>query len=493
MPKKALHTAIKELVDQYGAEIVGDHRLKGLLADVLGESFNNMASMDQACRLQVGKKLLGLRHGRGGTESLDGTSFGIERIKQNFAEKSELDRVISDYVVDCIAYGLGLVGSVKKPSLNATTVGMTREITRLNAIIAKKSESEARSRKMRVAGVLGFLLAVAFLVASASFYDKAVSLNKSQEEAQRLELEQERIANTNELFKAVRKGDGFRAEQLLAAGANVFGKDSLGENLLFAAVRGDNLEWVHKLLGLGFSVNEKNFSGKRAFEVAKNSTARYLYNFANRDELFVYAVRNNKMDSAEYFLSLGANKDYVDVKNHYSAAHYAVHYNNVPALETLKSWGVNMNMATSRGTPVELAMNRNCRKAFRYLITEFPSLSTSILGDGETLLHHAIRNPHRKVFVPMLLNAGADIYQKNSAGNLPIHMAAQYGDSSLVKMFVERGCDPKVKNETGDEVIEIAERYDNKDVELYLSQYYFTRKIKGIYDSVQGFVSGILG
>lgn len=54
MPKKPLHLVIKALVNQYGAEIVGDHRLKGLLADTLGESFDNAASVDQAYRHQVG-------------------------------------------------------------------------------------------------------------------------------------------------------------------------------------------------------------------------------------------------------------------------------------------------------------------------------------------------------------------------------------------------------------------------------------------------------
>lgn len=564
MSEKALHHIVKNLVAQYGAEIVGDHRLKGLLADELGESFKNEASFEQAYKMGVGKRLLALRQSGGDV------SLKLDSIKQSFAERSLLERPISDYVVDCMAYGLGLVKTVSEPSLDATTAGMTRKITQLNAIIAKKTTSELRARKIRLVGILSFVLSAALLAVAVNvnlmdtgrvpkspalknkrlmeaaaagdagyvsellcagasldasdslnrnvldialdldnvalvdtlriyddynivdLYDRALGFNAVRV-AGHLKSERDRVVNTEELFKAVLNSHNSRADQLVDDGADIRAKDYNGETLLFAAARGNNLTWVKKLLDLGVSVHEKNREGRRAYDVADNKASTYLYHFANKDELFVNAVRINRRDSARYFLDLGADINYVDVKNHYTAAHYAVYYNNVRALDTLKAWGANLNIATSQGTPVELAINQNRRQAFRYLISNLPGLAVLTFSGDETLLHKAIRNSNRDIWVPLLLFAGSDIYRKNSSGDLPIHMAAQFGDSTLVKMFVDRGCDPKVKNDSGEEVIKIAERYDNKNVERYLSQYYFTRRIKNVYDSVSGFISGILG
>lgn len=573
MSEKALHHIVKNLVAQYGAEIVGDHRLKGLLADELGESFKNEASFEQAYKMGVGKRLLALRQSRGDV------SLKLDGIKQSFAERSLLERPISDYVVDCMAYGLGLVKSVREPSLAGTTIAMTRKITQLNEAIAHQVVEGRRAifegqraissaRKIRMMGLLGAALSAVLLVCvvnvflmdtgripkspelknqrlleacaagdavyasellragayiniknpqgespmalamrldaaalvdslnvflkydDVSMYDEAVAQG-AMNVAAHYKGARDYALNTREVFSAVQNGDEKRVAELLASGVNVMAKDSLGEGLLFAAVRSDNFSLAKKFLAMGLDVNEKNLDGMKAYRVAKNKTARYLSDVANRDELFVFAVRNNKMDSARYFLDLGANKNYVDIKNRYTAAHYAVHYNNVKALETLQSWGVNLNVSTSQGTPAELALARNSLKAFRYLVKNVPSVSNQKLSNGETLLHRVIRDKRRASLVPLVLNAGASVYTADASGDLPIHAAARYGDSSLVKLFVDRGCDPKVENNAGEEVIKIAKRYDNTDVVHYLNQFYITGRIKEMYYGVREFIAGI--
>lgn len=566
MPNKSLHLVVKSLVGQYGPEIVGDHRLKGLLADELGESFGHEVSFEVANKMGVGKKLLALY--RSGAD----VTLRLDSIKQGFAERSLLERPISDYVVDCIAFGLGMVASVKKPSLDGTTIAMTRKITQLNQAIVRKdvevSRAVSSARKIRLFGMLAVVLSAALLFCvvniflmdtgripknpelknqrlleacaagdavyaseliragayiniknpqgetplalamkldatalvdslnvflkldAVSLYEEALALGATNVAAH-LKGARDNILNTKEMFVAVGKGDDKRIQALLNAGVDIHSRNSLGETFLFAAVRGDHLALAKKFLTMGLAADDKNNAGQCAYYGVRNRTARYVKDVANRDEYFAAAVRDNKLDSAKYFLGLGADLNYVDVKNHYTAAHYAVHYNNVDALEKLRSWGANLNKRTSKGTPVELAMTQNCQKAFRYLLCVVPGVANLELPHGERLLHRAIRDKRRNVWVKALVDAGANIHQEDAYGNQPIHVAAQYGDSNLVKMFVDRGVDPKAENRDGDEVVEIAEKYDNKSVESYLSQYYITRRIKGIYNSVHDFVAGI--
>lgn len=580
MPKKSLHLIIKNLVGQYGADIVGNHRLKGLLADELGDSFDCLVAFEQAYKMGVGKKLLALRN------SASDVTLKLEGLKQGFALKSLMERPMSDYVVDCMAYGLGLVKSVKKNSLEGTTIAMTRKITQLNAAIARKESEMSRktmelavqaannkrmenhSRKIRLTGIFSIVIGVILLAfvtgisvmdagripksserknqrlleASAagdavyvseliragayintrnsqgetplalalkldavalvdslnvflkwdvvSLYDEALAQG-ALNVASRYKAARDLVLNTKEMFVALSKGDDSRIRALLDAGVDVHSRNSLGETLLFAAVRGDNLVWAKKLMTLGLAADDKDWSGHSAYQGVRNATARYVRDVAHRDEFFVYAVRDNKMDSAKYFLDLGADVNYVDKKNHYAAVHYGVHYNNVDALKKLKSWGADLNMRTSRGTPIELAMAQNCQKSFRYLLTAVPGIANQELSNGERLLHRGIRDSRRFVWVKALIAAGANIHQEDAYGNQPIHVAAQYGDSNLVKVFIDGGVDPKVKNKDGLEVVEIAEKFDNKSVERYMSQYYITRRIKGIYNSVHDFIAGI--
>ena len=498
LSKKSLHLVIKKLVHQYGTGIVEDHRLKGLLADELGEAFDNEVSFEQAYKMGVGRLLLKIR------PSLNDVSLKLDAIKQGFAERSLLERPISDYVVDCMAYGIGLVKSVKKTSLDGTTIAMNRKITQLNAIIARQEDEHSqelfRARRIRMMGLFAFMISVALFMGAAKFfvadvYDGPEELKSESErllEAEKILKAKEHILNNQELFDAVSKGDNARINALLSKGADVRFRNSLGETLLFAAVRGNNLTWAQKLLTMGLSADDKNLAGQPAYYGVRNNTARYIKNVANRDEFFVISVRNNKLDSAKYFLDLGADVNYVDVKNQYTAAHYAVYYNNVEALKKLKSWGANLNKRTTRDTPIELAMDQNCQKAFRYLLTAVPGIANQELSNGERLLHRGVRNRYRNVWVGALIAAGANIHQEDSYGNQPIHVAAQYGDSNLVKLLVNKGVDPKVENRDGKEVVEIAEKYDNKSVERYLDQFYVTGKIKRLYNDIHDFVAGII-
>lgn len=571
MAQKTLHGVIQNLVSRYGMEIVADHRLKGLLADEMGECFEYYAAFSQACNLGVGRRLLELQKNR------RSVVITLDAIKQNFAERSQLDRLIGNYVVDCIAYGVGLLSTVKEPSLEGTTAGFTRQIkqrderiTRLNEALAVQSKTKNRAKKVLLVASLVAVVAALFffgsvrvflmdtgripkspelkntrlleacaagdalyageLLQAGAYIDAVDSLGQkpmeiaisvgaaplvdtlrhygsydvvelydyaymvdSRKIMSHLQVERDHVVHTRLLFQKVRDGSDADIQKLLEAGVDLSVKDSAGENILFAAARGNNLEWAKFFVQKGVSLADTNEAGAYAYTVADNETCTYLYEFVHRDELFIQSIQNMKLDSAAHFLKLGADMNYVDRKNHYTAVHYAVFYNNVTALDSLISWGADMNVSTVHGKPIELAMDLNRQKAFKYLLAKFPEMASHRSAKGETLLHRGIRDQKRRVWVPLLLKAGADIGAADQEGNLPIHVAAQYGDSNLVKYFVEKGIDPKVENFAGQEVVDIADAYDNKEVGEYLTQFYIVRRVLRFLGYIIDFFKDLFG
>ena len=62
-----------------------------------------------------------------------------------------------------------------------------------------------------------------------------------------------------------------------------------------------------------------------------------------------------------------------------------------------------------------------------------------------TLLYISSRNGYYDI-VEFLIKLGADINARQKTGSTPLHGAAFYGHESIVKLLLENGCDPKIKN-----------------------------------------------
>lgn len=61
-------------------------------------------------------------------------------------------------------------------------------------------------------------------------------------------------------------------------------------------------------------------------------------------------------------------------------------------------------------------------------------------------IYHAVRNGHAPV-AEILLKAGADSNAKDRTGEAPLVEAADWGDPEMVRMLLDAGADPKIKND----------------------------------------------
>ena len=85
---------------------------------------------------------------------------------------------------------------------------------------------------------------------------------------------------------------------------------------------------------------------------------------------------------------------------------------------------------------------------------------------GWTPLHYAATNngTHAPAMVRLMLDRYAYIDAASPNGTTPLMMAAQYGHRDVVKLLLEEGADPSIRNQQGLGAIEFALRADRHDV-----------------------------
>lgn len=477
--KLTLPELVYTLVKREGDAIVTTPRLCELLAGEMGETFEGRPDFEKAVECGVGAQLLELKKSCRGrmTESAIGQ---LDSIKQQFAVRSHLERAYSDHVVECIAYGLGLRPKVDDPSVEGTTAELTQKLTQAYQAVERVSRDRSRNKKILVVGVVALVICAVLV---------AVMVNILLLDNGRIPKSPER--KNMRLVEACAAGDAAYVGELLRNGAYVKAQDSLGNTPLQKAIRLGHAPLVDTLLKHG-AATEDEYDSLLAFarrESSSDTLVKYFTRLRDaRNHMrvnlqFASAIRGGRLDSARVLLKQGADIDYVNPETHYAAIHYAVYNNNVDALKFLAKQGANMDLEVQRSSPAEMALNLNRQKAFNYLKTVVPNLVNKRLPSGETLLNLAVHK-NKVAWVKLLLKSGAHVNDANVSGTMPIHEAARYSDSAMVKLLYQHGADIKAKDFNDDEPIDIADDMDNDGVKRYLSQFYTFGRIKLWFGSV---------
>lgn len=99
---------------------------------------------------------------------------------------------------------------------------------------------------------------------------------------------------------------------------------------------------------------------------------------------------------------------------------------------------------------------------------------------GWTPLHYAATASHVPV-MQLLLDQHAYIDATSPNGSTPLMMAAMYGSASGVKMLLEAGADPTIKNDLGLTAIDFAERVKKTDSTTIIAAFIRARRPKGAW------------
>ena len=108
------------------------------------------------------------------------------------------------------------------------------------------------------------------------------------------------------------------------------------------------------------------------------------------------------------------------------------------------------------------------------------SKNSDVNKTGWAPLHYAATNGHLEV-MSLLLDENAYIDAASPNGTTPLMMAAHYGTPSAVKLLLEAGADPMLKNVQGLNAIDFANRGERKESAEIIAAFVRGRQPKGTW------------
>lgn len=147
-------------------------------------------------------------------------------------------------------------------------------------------------------------------------------------------------------------------------------------------------------------------------------------------------------------------------------------------LEALFSWPkTDFDLRNAQDeTPLMLASLKGEIELVQALIAK----SADVNKPGWTPLHYACTSGHVEV-MRLLLAQHAYIDAESPNGTTPLMMAAHYGTPGAVKLLLEEGADPMVKNQLGLSAIDFAQRANRKESAEIIAAFVRGRQPKGTW------------
>ena len=114
------------------------------------------------------------------------------------------------------------------------------------------------------------------------------------------------------------------------------------------------------------------------------------------------------------------------------------------------------------------------------LVNALIAKSADVNKPGWTPLHYAATSGHVEV-MRLLLDRHAYIDAESPNGTTPLMMAAHYGTPGAVKLLLEEGADPMIKNKLGLSAIDFAQRANRAESAEIIAAFVRGKQPKGTW------------
>lgn len=189
-----------------------------------------------------------------------------------------------------------------------------------------------------------------------------------------------------------------------------------GDSVLHGAVYESNLEIIQTLIQFGANVNAENNC--------------YL------TPLHIAIMRNN-LSAIKLLISKGADASKKIGRREETILNFATAKSDFETVQCLISLGASINLTDITGTsPLHIAAKEGKLSILELLWANSSCCINLKDKNNWTMLHWAASEGHENVCY-WLLQRGADIQAKDSAGEIPLHLAARQGHTPVVKLLLE--------------------------------------------------------
>ena len=194
-------------------------------------------------------------------------------------------------------------------------------------------------------------------------------------------------------------------------------------------------------------------------------------------EDFFAAIKQDNAAAITQLLQRGFDPDTRDPSG-IPGLYLAIREPSLKAAQALIAWPkTNVEARTAQDeSPLMMAALKGHLELVRQLIGR----DADVNKPGWTALHYAATNGHVAV-VQLLLDHHAYIDAESPNGTTPLMMAAQYGSPGAVKLLLEAGADPLLKNQLGLTAIDFAQRANRKDSADLIAAFVRARAPRGTW------------
>jgi len=199
-----------------------------------------------------------------------------------------------------------------------------------------------------------------------------------------------------------------------------------------------------------------------------------LLNAGSYDDFFV-AIKQDNARAITSLLQRGFDPNTPNAEG-MPGLYLALREPSLKAAEALIAWPkTNVEARTLQDeSPLMLAALKGHLQLAKMLVERGADVNKT----GWTPLHYAATNGHLAI-MELLLDNYAYIDAESPNGSTPLMMAALYGTPAAVKLLLEAGADPNLKNQLGMTAMDFARRGNRKDAEELIAAFVRAAQPKG--------------